>query len=240
MSNTTMNTTEVVAANMGVSTKVSRADRVRKFAVSAGYSSDVFNSRELNKYTAKVYNDFANGAVSLWDLAEKLFLISEDISAGLYLDSDGIKSFRGYCTAVGFDVSNMSKYVRAYKEYSMLRDAGFTLGIAVKLLGSGIDGYDFIARYKPNEVTSRNVKDIISKSKAIEVTTTDEKTDEKETENVSENTDENATDKAPASSDDSGVKYVMSYNVLCSLIQYARENTNSSFDDIIARFKAEF
>ena len=236
MSNTT---NDMVSANMGTSVKVTRADRVKKFAVSAGYTSDLFNSRDLNKSTAKVYNDFANGAVSLWDLAEKLFLISEDIAAGLFLDSDGIKSFRGYCTACGFDVSNMSKYVRAYKEYAMLRDAGFTLGIAVKLLGSGIDGYDFISRYKPNEITSRNVKDIIGKSKAIEVSCEDETTDETETADNTENADENAENKAPALSDDTGVKYVMSYNVLCSLIQYARENSESSFDDIINRFKAE-
>lgn len=235
----TQSTNEVVAANIGTTTKVTRADRVKKFAVSAGFTSDLFNSRELNKSTAKVYTDFANGAVSLWDLAEKLFLISEDIHAGLYLDSDGIKSFRGYCTAVGLDVSNMRKYVRAYQEYSILRDAGFTLGIAVKLLGSGVDGYDFIKRYTPSEVTSRNVKDIISKAKAIEVSCADETTDKTKEESVSKNTDESATNEAPAPTDDSGVKYVMSYNVLCSLIQYARENTDSSFDDIIARFKAE-
>lgn len=235
----TQNTNEVVAANMGTTTKITRADRVKKFAVSAGFTSDLFNSRELNKSTAKVYNDFANGAVSLWDLAEKLFLISEDISAGLFLDSDGIKSFRGYCTACGFDVSNMSKYVRAYKEYSMLRDAGFTLGIAVKLLGSGIDGYDFITRYKPNEITSRNVKDIIGKANAIETTVTDGTTAETITTDMAENVDKNDENNAPAPTDDSGVKYVMSYNVLCSLIQYARENSDSSFDDIIARFKAE-
>lgn len=237
MSKTTI---EQVAANMGVSTKKTRAEEVRDFAVSAGYTRDLFNSRELNSQTTKVFNAYAKGELSLWDLSETLWKVSQDISAGLFKDADNIKSFRAYCIAIGLDVSNMSKYVRAWEHYSMLKSAGFSVNIAVALIGSGIDGYDFIANHVPAETTVKAVKEEVKRAKnTIETSFADEDTSEKteQEDNAAGDTADETTKDTSADGD--GVKYVMSYNVLCALIQYSRENADVSFDDIINRFKAE-
>lgn len=132
-------------------------------------SYKVFNSGALNKSYQQLCEAKARGELSVWDMAEILTNVKNDIESGKYENVDpDVTSFRAYCEKIGVDPSNHAKYVRAYTEYSDLRYAGFSLGVAVALLGSGESAEDIAANFTPLDLTVKAAKEFTKSRKSAE------------------------------------------------------------------------
>ena len=151
--------------------ELTKKELTKKFAMANinGYY-DVFNTAALNRSVKGLYEAKARGELSLWDMAKILSDVKADIASGKYETTDpDITSFRAYCEKIGIDYSNHSKYVRAYEEYSDLRFAGFSLGVAVALLGSGESAEDIAANFTPLELTVKAAKEFTKSRKNAEI-----------------------------------------------------------------------
>lgn len=151
--------------------KMTKTELTKTFATANNiYTSyKVFNSGALNKSYQQLCEAKARGELSLWDMAEILTNVKNDIESGKYENVDpDVTSFRAYCEKIGVDPSNHAKYVRAYAEYSDLRYAGFSLGVAVALLGSGESAEDIAANFTPLELTVKAAKEFTKKRKTSE------------------------------------------------------------------------
>lgn len=147
------------------------AKSVEQFARQNGFEDSLFSDKVLNKLTKDFYTAQSKGSIALWDMAETLSKVEESITNGEFIESDGIKSFSGYCKALGLDKSNYFKYVKAFRQYKDLKYAGFSLGIAVALLGTDISASDFCGNYAPTDITVAELKKMLkerSEQKAIE------------------------------------------------------------------------
>lgn len=172
------------------------AKSVEQFARQNGFEDSLFESKTLNKFTKDFYTAQSKGSIALWDMAETLSKVEESIANGEFIESDGIKSFSGYCKALGLDKSNYFKYVKAYRQYKDLKYAGFSLGIAVALLGTDISASDFCGNYAPTDITVAELKKMLkerNEQKAIE---------DKQTEEQGEQTEEQEQDVIDIKADD--------------------------------------
>lgn len=151
--------------------KMTKTELTKTFATANNiYTSyKVFNSGALNKSYQQLCEAKARGELSLWDMAEILTNVKNDIESGKYENVDpDVTSFRAYCEKIRVDPSNHAKYVRAYTEYSDLRYAGFSLGVAVALLGSGKTAEDIATEYTPLDLTVKAAKELTKKLKTTE------------------------------------------------------------------------
>lgn len=150
---------------------ITKKDLTKNFAAAnIGDNYDVFNTAALNRSVKGLYEAKARGELSLWDMAKILSDVKADIASGKYETTDPeISSFRAYCEKIGIDYSNHAKYVRAYEEYADLRFAGFSLGVAVALLGSGESAEDIAANFTPIELTVKAAKEFTKSRKNAEV-----------------------------------------------------------------------
>jgi hypothetical protein len=150
---------------------ITKKDLTKNFAAAnIGDNYDVFNTAALNRSVKGLYEARARGELSLWDMAKILSDVKTDIASGKYEATDPeISSFRAYCEKIGIDYSNHAKYVRAYEEYADLRFAGFSLGVAVALLGSGESAEDIAANFTPIELTVKAAKEFTKSRKNVEV-----------------------------------------------------------------------
>lgn len=150
---------------------MTKKDLTKSFAaanIEGGF--EVFNTAALNCTVKGLYEAKARGELSLWDMAKILSDVKADITSGKYETTDpDITSFRAYCEKIGIDYSNHAKYVRAYEEYADLRFAGFSLGVAVALLGSGESAEDIAANFTPLELTVKAAKEFTKSRKNTEV-----------------------------------------------------------------------
>lgn len=151
--------------------EITKKDLTKNFAaanIEGGF--DVFNTAALNRSVKGLYEAKARGELSLWDMAKILSDVKADIASGKYETTDpDITSFRTYCEKIGIDYSNHAKYVRAYEAYSDLRFAGFSLGVAVALLGSGESAEDIARNFTPLDLTVKAAKEFTKSRKNAEV-----------------------------------------------------------------------
>lgn len=154
-----------------MTTTMTKKDLTKNFAAAnIGDNYDVFNTAALNRSVKGLYEAKARGELSLWDMAKILSDVKADIASGKYDETDPeISSFRAYCEKLGLDYSNHAKYVRAYEEYADLRFAGFSLGVAVALLGSGESAEDIAANFTPLELTVKAAKEFTKSRKNAEI-----------------------------------------------------------------------
>lgn len=154
-----------------MTTTMTKKDLTKNFAAAnIGDNYDVFNTAALNRSVKGLYEAKARGELSLWDMAKILSDVKTDITSGKYETTDPeITSFRAYCEKIGIDYSNHAKYVRAYEEYADLRFAGFSLGVAVALLGSGESAEDIAANFTPLELTVKAAKEFTKSRKNAEI-----------------------------------------------------------------------
>lgn len=165
--------------------KLSNKQRELNFARQNGLAQalEACTTRQLKNMTEKVYRDLAAGNIALWDLARDLHEIK--VTESYIEDPDNQIAFTTYLTNIGLDKSNMLKYIRAYETYYMLEDAGFTMGAAVALLNSGVDGDDFIGNFRPEDMTVRQIKEWVKSRKAL----TDSEEDEEQPKEQEEQAD---------------------------------------------------
>ena len=169
--------------------KLSNKQRELNFARQNGLQQalESCTTRQLKTMTEKVYRDLAAGNIALWDLARDLHEIK--VTESYIEDPDNQIAFTTYLTNIGLDKSNMLKYIRAYETYYMLEDAGFTMGAAVALLNSGVDGDDFIGNFRPEDMTVRQIKEWVKQRNAL-TDTEEEQTEEQEQTKEQEQTEE--------------------------------------------------
>lgn len=175
--------------------KLSNKQRELNFARQNGLAQalDTCITRQLKTMTEKVYRDLAAGNIALWDLARDLHEIK--VTESYIEDPENQIAFTTYLTNIGLDKSNMLKYIRAYEEYYMLEDAGFTMGAAVALLNSGVDGDDFVGNFLPEDMTVRQIKEWVKQRKAL--TDTEEEEDQPEEQEEQEQTEEQEEQTEP-------------------------------------------
>lgn len=163
------------------------AQQVNNIALQNGYNAEWFASKALNKLTGDFYKAMARGSLALWDIAETLSEIDKAISDGVYAETDpDITTFSAYCEKVNIDRSNYTKYIKAFREYSELKTYGFSIGVAVALLGTNCPASDFVANYTPVEMSVRKAQEWAKEYKARMLTTE---------ENSNEESEEQTTDK---------------------------------------------
>lgn len=161
--------------------KMTVAQQVNNIAVQNGYNSEWFASKALNKLTGDFYKAMARGSLALWDIAETLSEIDKAISDGVYAETDpDITTFSAYCEKVNIDRSNYTKYIRAFREYSELKTYGFSIGVAVALLGTNCPASDFVANYTPVEMSVRKAQEWAKEYKARMLTAEESSDDESE------------------------------------------------------------
>lgn len=225
-----------------MTTTMTKKDLTKNFAaanIGGGY--DVFNTAALNKSVKGLYEAKARGELSLWDMAKILSDVKTDIASGKYETTDPeITSFRAYCEKIGIDYSNHAKYVRAYEEYADLRFAGFSLGVAVALLGSGESAEDIAANFTPIELTVKAAKEFTKSRKSTEVVpelieTTATDSDEAPTEpEITVEPDEIPAEDIPAEPtitlNAQDVK-----NLMNRIIDIYEERRGSGFDEMLTR-----
>lgn len=170
--------------------KLSNKQRELNFARQNGLQQalESCTTRQLKTMTEKVYRDLAAGNIALWDLARDLHEIK--VTESYIEEPDNQIAFTTYLTNIGLDKSNMLKYIRAYEEYYMLEDAGFTMGAAVALLNSGVDGDDFIGNFRPEDMTVRQIREWIKSRKALTDSEEEEEQPEQEEQTVTEEQEE--------------------------------------------------
>lgn len=167
--------------------KMTVAQQVNNIAVQNGYNAEWFSSKALNKLTGDFYKAMARGSLALWDIAETLSEIDKAIADGVYAETDpDITTFSAYCEKVNIDRSNYTKYIRAFREYSELKTYGFSIGVAVALLGTNCPASDFVGNYTPVEMSVRKAQEWAKEYKA-RVLTTEENSDETDEEQTTDN-----------------------------------------------------
>lgn len=167
--------------------KMTVAQQVNNIAVQNGYNAEWFASKALNKLTGDFYKAMARGSLALWDIAETLSEIDKAIADGAYNETDpDITSFSAYCEKVNIDRSNYTKYIKAYREYSELKTYGFSIGVAVALLGTNCPASDFVGNYTPVEMSVRKAQEWAKEYKA-RMLTTEENSDETNEEQTADN-----------------------------------------------------
>lgn len=176
--------------------KLTLAQQAANVAIQNGYNAEWFASKALNKMTGEFYKAMARGSLALWDVAETLSEIDKAIADGTFAETDPeITSFSVYCEKVNIDRSNYTKYIKAYREYSELKVYGFSIGVAVALLGTNCPASDFVGNYTPVEMSVRKAQEWAKEYKSrmletIETTVAEEpetdttETEEPETENT--------------------------------------------------------
>lgn len=221
---------------------ITKKDLTKNFAaanISGTY--EVFNTAALNRSVKGLYEAKARGELSLWDMAKILSDVKADITSGKYETTDPeITSFRAYCEKIGIDYSNHAKYVRAYEEYADLRFAGFSLGVAVALLGSGESAEDIAANFTPIELTVKAAKEFTKSRKSAEavpelIETTAADPDEAPTEpEITAEPDEIPADDIPTEPtitlNAQDVK-----NLMNRIIDIYEERRGSGFDEMLTR-----
>ena len=161
--------------------KMTVARQVDNVALQNGYNAEWFASKALNKLTGDFYKAMARGSLALWDIAETLSEIDKAIADGTFSETDpDITTFSAYCEKVNIDRSNYTKYIRAFREYSELKTYGFSIGVAVALLGTNCPASDFVVNYTPVEMSVRKAQEWAKEYKARMLTT--EENSEKESE----------------------------------------------------------
>ena len=164
--------------NIMASTKITINQQALSMATANGYEDNLFNNKTLNKYTKNFFLAMARGSLALWDVAESLSVIDTAIADGTFTDTDPeITSFSAYCEKVGIDRSNYTKYIKAYREYSELKNAGFSIGVAVAILGTDIAASDFIEKFTPVEMSVRKAHEYAKQYKANMLEVRDESED---------------------------------------------------------------
>lgn len=167
--------------------KMTVAQQVNNVAIQNGYNAEWFASKALNKLTGDFYKAMARGSLALWDIAETLSEIDKAIADGVYAETDpDITTFSAYCEKVNIDRSNYTKYIRAFREYNELKTYGFSIGVAVALLGTNCPASDFVGNYTPVEMSVRKAQEWAKEYKARMLTTeenSDESTEEQTTDN---------------------------------------------------------
>lgn len=167
--------------------KMTVAQQVNNVAIQNGYNAEWFASKALNKLTGDFYKAMARGSLALWDIAETLSEIDKAISDGVYAETDpDITTFSAYCEKVNIDRSNYTKYIKAFREYSELKTYGFSIGVAVALLGTNCPASDFVGNYTPVEMSVRKAQEWAKEYKA-RMLTTEENSDENNEEQITDN-----------------------------------------------------
>lgn len=191
--------------------KLPNKQRELNFARQNGLQQALENctTRRLKTMTEKVYRDLAAGNIALWDLARDLHEIK--VTESYIEDGYNQIAFTTYLTNIGLDKSNMLKYIRAYEEYYMLEDAGFTMGAAVALLNSGVDGDVFIENFSPKDMTIRQIKEWVKQRKAL---TNTEEQEEQTEEQEEEQTD---TEEQEEQTEPERVMYVLNSEKIYAL-----------------------
>lgn len=183
--------------------KLTIAQQAANIAIQNGYNAEWFASKALNKLTGDFYKAMARGSLALWDVAETLSAIDSAIADGTFSETDPeITSFSAYCEKVNIDRSNYTKYIKAFREYSELKTYGFSIGVAVALLGTNCPASDFVGNYTPVEMSVRKAQEwakeykarMLETSETIETTLTDENTETAETETENTETSESETE----------------------------------------------
>lgn len=166
--------------------KMTVAQQVNNVVLQNGYNAEWFASKTLNKLTGDFYKAMARGSLALWDIAETLSEIDKAIADGTFAETDpDITTFSAYCEKVNIDRSNYTKYIRAFREYSELKTYGFSIGVAVALLGTNCPASDFVGNYTPVEMSVRKAQEWAKEYKA-RMLTTEENSDETDEEQTTE------------------------------------------------------
>lgn len=176
--------------------KLTLTQQAANVAIQNGYNAEWFASKALNKLTGDFYKAMARGSLALWDVAETLSAIDSAIADGTFSETDPeITSFSAYCEKVNIDRSNYTKYIKAYREYSELKTYGFSIGVAVALLGTNCPASDFVGNYTPVEMSVRKAQEWAKayKARMLETSETIETTLTDETENTEPETDTTET-----------------------------------------------
>lgn len=156
-------------------TKITTNQQALAMAQANGFEDNIFNNKTLNKYTKNFFLAMARGSLALWDVAESLSVIDTAIADGTFADTDPeVTSFTAYCEKVGIDRSNYTKYIKAFREYSELKNAGFSIGVAVAILGTDIAASDFIEKFTPVEMSVRKAHEYAKQYKANMLEVSDE------------------------------------------------------------------
>lgn len=213
------------------------AKSVEQFARQNGFEDSLFSDKALNKLTKDFYTAQSKGSIALWDMAETLSKVEESIVNGDFVESDGIKSFSGYCKALGLDKSNYFKYVKAFRQYKDLKYAGFSLGIAVALLGTNISASDFCSNYEPTDITVAELKKMLKERN--EQKTIEDKQAEEQGEQAEE--EEQETDVIDINADDiqdiTEETYTFTKDTLRELIEqvatYAKLTNSTAYPVIV-------
>lgn len=209
-----------------------RAQDTQNFMNANGYNNAGFNSKGLQSHTKKLYEYMAKGELALWDMAAELSGIKTDIAAGMFTEKDPeISSFSAYCESIGLDKSNMSKYVRAYNEYGEIRYAGFSLSIAVALIGSDIEPDDFVKNFTPLDISARELKKMIKERK--QQLLEDSSENDADTDTDTENSDggNNTANSEPEQTKEPEFKF--NATDICKLVELAVKAAQSREHDIL-------
>lgn len=162
--------------------KMTLTQQAANVALQNGYNAEWFASKSLNKLTGDFYKAMARGSLALWDVAETLSEIDKAIADGTFAETDPeITSFSAYCEKVNIDRSNYTKYIKAYREYSELKTYGFSIGVAVALLGTNCPASDFVGNYTPVEMSVRKAQEWAKEYKARMLPTEETTNEESET-----------------------------------------------------------
>ena len=215
---------------MANTTITKRTQDTQNFMNANGYNNAGFNSKGLQSHTKKLYEYMAKGELALWDMAAELSGIKTDIAAGMFTEKDPeISSFSAYCESIGLDKSNMSKYVRAYNEYGEIRYAGFSLSIAVALIGSDIEPDDFVKNFTPLDISARELKKMIKERKQRMLEDSSE--NDTDTENSDSDGGNNTGDSEPEQTKEPEFKF--NATDICNLVALAVRATQSGKHDIL-------
>ena len=209
--------------------KMTIAQQAANVAIQNGYNAEWFSSKALNKLTGDFYKAMARGSLALWDVAETLSAIDSAIADGTFSETDPeITSFSAYCEKVNIDRSNYTKYIKAFREYAELKTYGFSIGVAVALLGTNCPASDFVGNYTPVEMSVRKAQEwakeykarVLETSETIETTLTDENTETAEPENENTETAEPKTENTETAEPD----YILSESMMNLLLKHIAES----------------
>lgn len=206
--------------------KITVAQQVNNIALQNGYNAEWFASKALNKLTGDFYKAMARGSLALWDIAETLSEIDKAISDGVYAESDpDITTFSAYCETVNIDRSNYTKYIKAFREYSELKTYGFSIGVAVALLGTNCPASDFVANYTPVEMSVRKAQEWAKEYKARMLTTEENSDDESEEQTTEKETIETtAIDTEEETEENNEPTYRLSESMMNLLLKHIAES----------------
>lgn len=206
--------------------KLTVAQQVNSIALQNGYNAEWFASKALNKLTGDFYKAMARGSLALWDIAETLSEIDKAISDGVYAETDpDITTFSAYCEKVNIDRSNYTKYIKAFREYSELKTYGFSIGVAVALLGTNCPASDFVANYTPVEMSVRKAQEWAKEYKARMLTAEENSGEESEEQTTEKETIETtAVDTEDETEENNEPAYKLSESMMNLLLKHIAES----------------